>query len=488
MEQGGHSIASAELSSRAEGRRIAVIVLGMHRTGTSAVTGALRLLGATAPKRLMAPRASNVRGNWESQAVIRADNAVLQAGGSHWRDWSPFDEHRIPPDIRAQLETQAAEAIAADFGEAPLILLKDPRMCRLMPFWRRVLDRAGCEPRIVIPVRSPLDAALSLLDRNGMPVEEGMLLWLRHVLDAERTTRELRRCFVSFADFLEDWRTAVARMSAALQVDWPVSPIAAGADVDAFLSGKLRHHQSALDDPRLRSAGLDGVPETYDILMGLCTERPAPDAAERLDAIYRAFDQPSRVLGPLFLRRHLDLEAAAAVRERLRRRALTELVRTRIALFEAKRTVREMQRTWSWRALAPFRSLRAALGPTPRLSDEGSRREADLAQLIVESGLFDPVWYLDSNEDARVSGLDPAVHFLRFGASQGRNPSPLFCMAAYEKRYPDVVAANFNPLVHFLEHGIKENRRFSPVPGAGLDGADDLGRRALTATNLGSWG
>ncbi|HJR21802.1 MAG TPA: hypothetical protein VJ822_09300, partial [Dongiaceae bacterium] len=74
MEQGGDSIASAELSSRAEARRIAVIVLGMHRTGTSAVTGALRLLGATAPKQLMAPRASNARGNWESQAVIRVDN------------------------------------------------------------------------------------------------------------------------------------------------------------------------------------------------------------------------------------------------------------------------------------------------------------------------------------------------------------------------------------------------------------------------------
>ena len=476
MEQGGDSIASAELSSRAEARRIAVIVLGMHRTGTSAVTGALRLLGATAPKQLMAPRASNARGNWESQAVIRVDNAILQAGGSHWRDWSPFDEHRIPPDTRAELEAQATEAIAAEFGEAPLILLKDPRMCRLMPFWRRVLDRAGCEPRIVIPVRNPLDAALSLLDRNAMPVEEGMLLWLRHVLDAERATRDLPRSFVSFADFLEDWRAAVARVSGALQVDWPVSPVAAGADVDAFLSGKLHHHQSAADDPRLRSAGLAGVAETCEILMSLCSGQPAQDATERLDAVYRAFDQPSRVLGPLFLRRHLDLEATAAALERHRRRALTELVRTRIALYEAKRNAREMRRTWSWRALAPFRSLRAALGPPPRQSDgPGSRREADLAQLIVESGLFDPAWYLDSNEDVRASRLDPAVHFLRFGASQGRNPSPLFCMAAYEKRYPDVVAANLNPLVHFLEYGIKENRRFSPVPGAGLGGADGSG-------------
>lgn len=487
MEQGGDPTASAGSSSGAEGRRIAVIVLGMHRTGTSAVSGVLRLLGAAAPKRLMAPRATNARGNWESQAVVRLDDAILQAGGSHWRDWSPFDGHRIPPDALAELEAQAAATIAAEFGEESLVLLKDPRMCRLMPFWRRVLDRVGCEPTIVIPVRSPLDAALSLLDRNAMPVEEGMLLWLRYMLEAERATRDLRRCFVSYADLLEDWRAAAARVSSALQVDWPVSPVAAGADVDEFLSGKLRHHQTSVDDPRLRSAGLDGLAETYDVLMSLCSGQPAKDATERLDAIHRAFDQPSRVLGPLFLRRHLEFEASAAALERLRRRTLTELVRTRIALYEARRSVREIQRTWSWRALAPLRSLRAALDPSPRQSDgPGSRREADLAQLIVESGLFDPAWYLASNEDVRTGGLDPAIHFLRFGASQGRNPSPLFCMAAYEKRYPDVAAANLNPLVHYLECGISENRRSFPVPGAAPDGGDGLGGQALTATKQGS--
>jgi hypothetical protein len=483
MEQGGDSMASADLFSRTEARRIAVIVLGMHRTGTSAVAGVLCLLGATAPKQLMAPRASNAKGYWESRAVMELNNALLQAGGSHWRDWSPFDEHRISPDALAKLEAQAAETIAAEFSEDPLILLKDPRMCRLMPFWRRVLDRAGYEARVVIPVRSPLEAALSLLDRNAMPIEEGMLLWLRHMLDAERETRDLRRCFVSFTGLLQDWRGTVARISSALHVDWPVTPAAASGAVDEFLSGNLRHQRSSIDDPRLRSAGLDGVPETYDILRSLCSGQPAEEARERLDAIHRAFDQPSRVLGPLFLRSQLELEASAAALERLRR----ELVRTRVALYAAKRASREIRRTWSWRALAPLRSLHAALVRSRGQSDgPGSPRESDLAKLIVESGLFDPAWYLKTNEDVRTSGLDPAIHFLRVGASQGRNPSPLFCMAAYARRYPDVVASNLNPLVHFLEFGIKENRRIFPVPDARSDSADGMGAQALTATNLGS--
>ncbi len=234
MDHDDTPIAAPVTAARAEGRRVAVIVLGMHRTGTSAVTGVLRLLGAAAPRQLMAPRAFNAKGNWESLAVIRLNDRILQAGGSHWRDWSPFDERRVPLDVMAELEAQAADTLAAEFGGERLILLKDPRMCRLMPFWRRALERAGFEARIVIPVRSPLDAALSLLDRNRIAIEEGMLLWLRHVLDAERATRDLRRCFVSFAGLLEDWRAAVAGMSGALRIEWPVSPSAASGEIDAL--------------------------------------------------------------------------------------------------------------------------------------------------------------------------------------------------------------------------------------------------------------
>src|SRR5687768_15242860 len=470
MDHDDTPIAGPVTTARVESRRVALIVLGMHRTGTSAVTGVLRLLGAAAPKQLMAPRPFNAKGNWESPAVIRLNDRILQAGGSHWRDWSPFDERRIPPDAVAELEAQAADTLAAEFGGERLILLKDPRMCRVMPFWRGVLERAGFEARIVIPVRSPLDAALSLLDRNRIPIEEGMLLWLRHVLDAERATRDLARCFVSFAGLLEDWRGTAARMSGALRIEWPVSSSTASSEIDGFLSSQLRHHQNPRQDPRLRDAGFDWLPATYDVLLSLCSGQQATDALERLDSIHDAFDEPSRMLGPLFLRLGLGLQASTDAFKRHRRRALHELVRARVALYEARKANREMQRSFSWRALAPARALRTAFGPSQhRNIGPGSQHEADLAQLIAESGLFDPVWYREAHEDARSSGIDPAIHYLRIGAALDRDPSPLFCTAAYKRRYPDVAAAGLNPLVHFLEFGLKENRHIDPVSDAGQD-------------------
>ena len=334
MDHDDTPVAAPVSAARAECQRVAVIVLGMHRTGTSAVTGVLRLLGAVAPWQLMAPRAFNAKGNWESLAVTRLNDRILQAGGSHWRDWSTFDERRIPPDVVAELEAQTADALAEEFGGEKLILLKDPRMCRLMPFWRRALERAGFEARIVIPVRSPLDAALSLLDRNRIPIEEGMLLWLRHVLDAERATRDLCRCFVSFAGLLEDWRAAVAEMSGALRIEWPIASSTACGEIDGFLSSELRHHQSPRQDPRLRDAGFDWLPATHDILLNLCSGQPATDALERLDSIHDAFDEPSRMLGPLFLRMSLELQASTDAFKRHQRRALDELVRARIALYD----------------------------------------------------------------------------------------------------------------------------------------------------------
>lgn len=74
---------------------------------------------------------------------------------------------------------------------------------------------------------------------------------------------------------------------------------------------------------------------------------------------------------------------------------------------------------------------------------------------ITTSGLFDAGWYLQQNADVRAKGLDPLKHYLRFGAGEGRDPSPLFSTKNYLAANPD---AGINPLVHYLRYG-KADRR-----------------------------
>ncbi|ODP97412.1 hypothetical protein BGL48_14005 [Salinivibrio sp. SS3] len=107
-----------------------------------------------------------------------------------------------------------------------------------------------------------------------------------------------------------------------------------------------------------------------------------------------------------------------------------------------------------WKVTEPVRNLRH--------SPKRKRAEAlaEQARLIELTDLFDKEWYLQQNPDvASQSDLDPIEHYLRFGAQEGRNPSPQFNTEWYLKTYPDVAESGVNPLVHFIENGQVEGRQ-----------------------------
>lgn len=75
------------------------------------------------------------------------------------------------------------------------------------------------------------------------------------------------------------------------------------------------------------------------------------------------------------------------------------------------------------------------------------------------SGLFDEQWYLKTHPDVAQAGLDPIEHYLKYGASEARNPSTHFDSLWYLEAYPDVAATGMNPLLHFIEFGRNERRQ-----------------------------
>lgn len=78
--------------------------------------------------------------------------------------------------------------------------------------------------------------------------------------------------------------------------------------------------------------------------------------------------------------------------------------------------------------------------------------------LIRKSPLFDPKWYMRNYPDVATAKADPAKHYLRFGATEGRKPGPEFDTQWYLDNYPDVAGSGMNPLVHFIRFGRAENR------------------------------
>lgn len=81
--------------------------------------------------------------------------------------------------------------------------------------------------------------------------------------------------------------------------------------------------------------------------------------------------------------------------------------------------------------------------------------------LLGESDLFDPSWYLQTYPDVTESGMSPKEHYVRAGAFEGRNPGPDFDTMAYYVANPDIAATGWPALVHYAAFGKAEGRPLS---------------------------
>lgn len=261
--------------------KIALVVLGMHRSGTSSVAGALSMLGAAPPRTLMEPGEDNPRGFWESQVLMEVNDRFLAAGGSDWRDWRPFS---FDAEALTGFREDASARLHEEFDGQTPIVLKDPRMCRFLPAWREVLDAEGYQARVISPVRDPRETAGSLTARNAMSREAALRLWLRHVLDAEAASRDMKRRILLWRDFMADWRGEAARIELRLDIGLNLNDAARGATVDEFLSTELQRQRGG-GEPLPRA-----VSETYALLTELAHGGEHPGVHRRLDEIRIAFD------------------------------------------------------------------------------------------------------------------------------------------------------------------------------------------------------
>lgn len=288
-------------------RKTALVVLGMHRSGTSSVAGTLALLGAAAPKSLLEARPDNPKGFWESLAVIDLNDRILQAGESWWNDWRKFDLAKLAEVQRAALQAEIPGLLRSEFGDAQTIVLKDPRLCRLWPLWEPMLEGAGYDARYILPVRSPVEVARSLAARNGFSLAEGVALWLTHVLAAEQATRGRPRRITLWADFMRDWRRERQLIEDTLAIDLSSGDASLDAAVDDFLAPDLQRQRGATDLEQ-ETYGHAWAVEGFELFSALALDDSA-STYRRIDALSQRFETArdlfGRALGPVLWNAHM---------------------------------------------------------------------------------------------------------------------------------------------------------------------------------------
>lgn len=227
-----------------------MLVLGPHRSGTSATARAINLLGVDLGSEMLPPKFDNRHGYWEHREIFELHERLLSKTGSSWHDYRPMAPGwQDRPEVAA-IRTELVELLGREFGGSRLWGVKDPRLGRLLPLWLGVLDELGVEPRFVILVRNPLEVVESLERRDHFSRSKSILICLAEMIATVRHTEGRRRAFVSYAELLGDWRAVVGRVAHDLELDWPCQPSEVADEIEEHLRPGERHHHHTLDDLR----------------------------------------------------------------------------------------------------------------------------------------------------------------------------------------------------------------------------------------------
>ncbi|NQV07038.1 hypothetical protein HQ535_10835 [bacterium] len=300
-----------------------ILVTGMHRTGSSAITRVINILGADIGPvgDLMAAKPDNPTGFWENQPIVQLNDDLISQLGGRWDDPPVVSSDDWPERVRFRSARSRAERILQAF-DADVAVVKDPRLSLVLPFWRSL----AVVRRTVVCTRSPIAVSNSLFRRDGMEPDRGAELFSKYQVAA--WLDGVDPLVVAYEDLLRDPVGETKRIAQGLSLPPPSARI---------LSAVRGHVDAALDH---------GVGETGEMTTELAQ-------ANAVDQLLRSGD--SSLLDPIFAtyQGRLRVEAGhEADRRRLRvsRQAIRDMTGQRdrvLALVEEREGERDQAR-YDW--------------------------------------------------------------------------------------------------------------------------------------------
>jgi hypothetical protein len=271
----------------AEGKRL-IVVLGMHRSGTSAITRGLVALGVNLGANLMDPSDDeNPSGFWEDLDIYRLNVEMLASLGSDWHHVAP-----LTADIRDTLcargfQLRAVDVLRQKFRDVPTFGFKDPRMSLLLPFWKDVFSRCDARVSYVLAVRNPISVAKSLARRNQFDSEKSAILWLSHcVAMLEGTADADSRVVVDYDVLMDSPEAEMRRIAASIALSGDSTAIAEYCG--QFLDPNLRHTKQQVDDVTFSDLAGSSAALLYSALHQVSIGNLSIDSSEFANTLERA--------------------------------------------------------------------------------------------------------------------------------------------------------------------------------------------------------
>jgi len=261
-----------------------IVVLGMHRSGTSLCADALGRLGVGIADQPDA-QPSNPRGQWERLEIVERHDRILEMFDRGF--YSPLHDLPLPagwwlkPEV-AEIRREIVGFLEQKRDAAAPFGFKDPRTARLLPLWHQIFDELRIDPKIVLCIRNPAQAARSLEQRDGLPADLGELRWYVYMAEIFRHVRNFPVCLIEYEEWFADAGDNLGKLARFLGLPQAESTPAQSDIADR----QLRH-----DDPSRGEAQLNLVRSLYELARRYEASAEArAEIAEMLDRL-AAFEQ-----------------------------------------------------------------------------------------------------------------------------------------------------------------------------------------------------
>lgn len=357
------------------GKRL-IVVLGMHRSGTSTITRALNVLGVALGDRLMPPiDGNNAKGFFEDIDLNALNIEMLQALGSDWHCLAPIESGDVENLHKKGFFLRAVALLRQKTADVPIFGFKDPRVAKLLPFWHPVFVHCGFDIGYIIVIRNPLSVVQSLAKRDGFRPEKSYMLWLGHELTSLLHTEGQRRAMVDYDHFLHASQQDLELIADRLALQ--LNPHALHQYQSEFLDEGLRHSVYSVND--------------------LTIDQACPPLAQELYAALLDYSRDNKKMDKPACRTH------------------------------TARWCNEFERLKSNLRFADSLSGQiATLSQSINVYDE---KILSLIRAVLEQDknafqkAFDAAWYVKKYPDIDSPMVDPYQHFAHYGILEGRTPS-----------------------------------------------------------------
>ena len=276
-----------------------VVVLGMHRSGTSALTRGLTVLGAELGNNLLeANEQVNAKGFWEDKDILRLNIELMQALGLDWDVLSPISVADCNSEIARQFIPQALNILKNKLASVTLFAIKDPRVSILLPFWQQVFSLLDIEVYYLIASRNPKSVMHSLAKRDHFLPEKSYHLWQNYMLACLKYTQDQPRLVIDFDLLMTQPAVQLARIAELLSVPFSSENKVFDEYEKEFLDNSLRHTQYEFADLQQDEHITLSQQRLYQLLTELANENIDFDSKE-YTRLFKRLTTEYRVIKPL---------------------------------------------------------------------------------------------------------------------------------------------------------------------------------------------